>query len=212
MFNGLSFDDLNALVKNKRAEPYEEYFSVMEISRQQKEDRISLSEDLEEVFLFILILLFTMQQYNAVNWELARKRLDERYREAVGKHVPVDDYLSTYITAFSYDTIDSTKRHESDPYYYSKDRGMYLAENEANLVNEHNEFNEAINLGKTKKIWIDVRDGRERETHLKVGGTVKKITEPFLVGDSLMMCPHDAMTFGADPKEYINCRCTAYYF
>ena len=212
MFNGLSFDDLNALVKNKRAEPYEEYFSVMEISRQQKEDRISLSEDLEEVFLFILILLFTMQQYNAMNWELARKRLDERYWEAVSKHVTVDDYLSTYITAFSYDTIDSTKRHESDPYYYSKDRGMYLAENEANLTYGHTEFEQAIAAGKTRKKWIDVRDGRERETHLKVGGTVKKITEPFLVGDSLMMHPHDAITFGAEPKEYINCRCATYYF
>lgn len=212
MFNGLSFDKLNALVKNKRAEPYEEYFSVMEISREQKEDRISLSEDLEEVFLFILILLFTMQQYNAVNWELARKRLDERYREAVGKHVLVDDYLSTYITAFSYDTIDSTKRHESDPYYYSKDRGMYLAENEANSTYDHAEFEQAIAAGKTRKKWIDVRDRRERETHLKVGGTVKKITEPFLVGDSLMMHPHDAITFGAEPKEYINCRCATYYF
>ena len=212
MFNGLSFDDLNALVKNKRAEPYEEYFSVMEISREQKEDRISLSEDLEEVFLFILILLFTMQQYNAMNWELARKRLDERYREAVSKHVTVDDYLSTYITAFSYDTIDSTKRHESDPYYYSKDRGMYLAENEANSAYDHTEFEQAIAAGKTRKKWIDVRDRRERETHLKVGGTVKKITEPFLVGDSLMMFPHDGLTFGASPRELVGCRCSIKYF
>lgn len=211
MFSGLSFDDLNALVKNKRAEPYDEYFSVMEISQKQKEDRTSLSKDLENAFLFVLILLFLMQQYNAMNWELARQRLEEGYRDAVKKHMPVDDYLSLYITSFSHDVIDSTKRHEKDPYYYSKDRGMYLAENESNTDWNHQEFKQAVAAGMTRKKWIDIRDSRERETHLEVGGTVKKITEPFIVGGSPMMFPKDT-SMGAELKEIANCRCSTYYF
>lgn len=211
MFDGLSFDELNKLVKNERSEPYEQYFGVMSISKKQKENRVSLSEELENVFLLVLILLFTMQQYGTINWETARKRLEDGYQEAVKKHMQIDDYLRLYIMSFSYDVIDSTRNHEKDPYYYSRDRGMYLAENEANTSWNYREFGEAVTAGKTKKKWIDMRDARERETHWQVGGTVKKITEPFLVGDSIMDFPKD-MKYSPNPNQVINCRCSIQYF
>ena len=206
-----SFDQLNSLVKNKRSEPYDEYFKEMDISEEQKEERVSLSEDFENAFLPVLILLFTMQQYGMVNWETARQRFDSGYRQAISSHMDIDEHMDLYISQFAYDVIDSTKSHEEDPYYYSLDRAMYLSENESNTSLNYKDFIQAIASGKTKKQWVDVRDKRERKTHLMVGGTVKKITEPFLVGDSLMFFPHDT-SMGAEAKELVNCRCSCKYF
>ena len=206
-----SFDQLNSLVKNKRSEPYEDYFSEMDISEEQKEERVSLSEDFENAFLPVLILLFTMQQYGMVNWETARKRFDSGYRQAISSHMDIDEYMDLYISQFSYDVIDSTKSHEEDPYYYSLDRAMYLSENESNTSLNYKDFIQAIASGKTKKQWVDVRDKRERKTHLMVGGTVKKITEPFLVGDSLMFFPKD-VSFSPSLDQICGCRCSIKYF
>jgi hypothetical protein len=88
---------------------------------------------------------------------------------------------------------------------------MYNAENEANSVKNYTDYRKAIEKGKTKKKWIDMRDKRERKTHLEVGGTVIPINEPFVVGNSLMMFPKDD-SLGAADKEIINCRCSVKYF
>ena len=69
MFEGLSFDELNSLITNKRSMDFEKYFGEMELSEEEIQKRIELAEKLEDGFLFVLALLFTMQQYNAVNWE-----------------------------------------------------------------------------------------------------------------------------------------------
>lgn len=206
-----SFDQLNSLVKNKRSEPYDEYFKEMDISEEQKEERVSLSEDFENAFLPVLILLFTMQQYGMVNWETARQRFDSGYRQVISSHMDIDEHMDLYISQFSYDVIDSTKSHEGDPYYYSLDRAMYLSENESNTSLNYKDFLHAIASGKTKKRWVDVRDKRERKTHLMVGGTVKKITEPFLVGDSLMFFPKD-VSFSPSLDQICGCRCSIKYF
>lgn len=97
-------------------------------------------------------------------------------------------------------------------YYYSSDRAIFMAENESLTCWNHQDFSDAVKTGKTRKQWMDVRDKKERETHLQVGRTVKPIKEPFLVGNSLMMYPRDSDTFGAESKEIISCRCTIKYF
>ena len=68
MFEGLSFDELNTLIPNKRSMSFEQFFGEMELSDEEIQKRIELAEKLEDGFLFVLALLFTMQQYNEVNW------------------------------------------------------------------------------------------------------------------------------------------------
>ena len=58
---------------------------------------------------------------------------------------------------------------------------------------------------------MDIRDRKERKTHLKIGGEVIAIDKAFVVGKSLMMFPKDE-SLGADPEEIVNCRCTIKYF
>lgn len=105
----------------------------------------------------------------------------------------------------------STKNHEDSLYYYSIDRAIFSAENESAITYDRQDYLQAIKEEKTKKLWVDVRDRRERKTHLEVGGEVKPINEPFVVGDSLLLFPHDT-SYGAEAKEIINCRCSITYF
>ncbi len=211
MFDNMTFDELNKLVGKNRSDPYETYFGEMDLSEEEAKKRIALAEKLEDGFLFTLALLFTMKQYNSVNYERIRNEFEKNYLKAVTGTIIVDDYIKQYIRNFSYDIIDSTKAHTNDMYYYSSDRAIFMAENESLTCWNHQDFSDAMKSGKRKKQWMDVRDKKERETHLQVGRTIKSIEEPFLVGDSLMQYPKDT-SFGASSSEIVNCRCVIRYF
>lgn len=211
MLNARSFDELNSINETFKAIPYEQYFGDMELTEEQKENRISLAENLEDSFLFVLALLFTMQQYNMVDWETVRIQFQTGYMNALSGIAAASGYIKGYVKDFAYDVMESTKAHQNDPYYYTQDRAMFMAENEANTYFNYSEYFAAIEAGKTMKKWIDIRDKRERETHRQVGGTSKRISEPFMVGGSLMNFPKDS-SMGASSSEIVNCRCSILYY
>ena len=132
MFEGLSFDELNNLVASKRSMSFEQFFGEMELSDEEIQQRIELAEKLEDGFLFVLALLFTMQQYNEVNWERARQEYENRYLSALAGYVTITPYIRQYVRDMSYDIMDSTKKHQSEYYYYSPDRGKFMAACDAN--------------------------------------------------------------------------------
>lgn len=211
MFEGLSFDELNDLVTNKRSMSFEQFFGEMELSDEEIQQRIELAEKLEDGFLFVLALLFTMQQYNAVNWERARQEYENRYLSALAGYVTITPYIRQYVRDMSYDIMDSTKKHQSEYYYYSPDRGKFMAECEANTTRSYQCNEDAISQGKTMKRWLTMGDKRVRATHKEVGGTSKPIGEPFYVGDSLMMFPRD--TQYSPPNSLVcGCRCSIEYY
>ena len=212
MLDVRDYDELNGLVGMSRSEDYEDYFGVMDLPDAGKEKRIELAERLGDNFLLVLAFLFTMQQYQSINWQTVRTRFEGAYRDALTNIIIIDEYLDSYIRQFSYDVAESTQNHVDEPYYYSLDRSMVMAENESNTVWNYSDFQSAIQSGYTRKQWIDIRDRRERESHRRVGGTVKPINEPFVVGNSFMMFPKDKSTFGADSSEIVNCRCSIRYF
>ena len=211
MFEGLSFDELNDLVANKRSMSFEQFFGEMELSDDEIQQRIELAEKLEDGFLFVLALLFTMQQYNEVNWERARQEYENRYLSALSGYVTITPYIRQYVRDMSYDIMDSTKKHQAEYYYYSPDRGKFMAECESNTTRSYQCNEDAIAQGKTMKRWLTMGDKRVRETHKEVGGTLKPIGEPFYVGGSLMMFPRD--TQYSPPNSLVcGCRCSIIYY
>lgn len=211
MFEGLSFDELNDLVANKRSMSFEQFFGEMELSDEEIQQRIELAEKLEDGFLFVLALLFTMQQYNEVNWERARQEYENRYLSALAGYVTITPYIRQYVRDMSYDIMDSTKKHQSEYYYYSPDRGKFMAECESNTTRSYQCNEDAIAQGKTMKRWLTMGDKRVRATHKEVGGTSKPIGEPFYVGGSLMMFPRD--TQYSPPNSLVcGCRCSIEYY
>lgn len=210
MISVRNFDEVNDLVTNKRGIDFEEYFSTMELTKEEKEKRISLAKKLNEQFLVIVSLLFMAQKYEVTNYDFIANQFIEMYKDAIDGTITVDAYMESYIRQISQDVINSTLDNPDDPYYVSPDRAVFMAENESNTCWNHQEFEDAIEQGKTRKQWVDKRDRRERKTHLEVGGKIKPINEPFIVGDSLMDYPKDTK-YGAEAKEIVNCRCTIKY-
>lgn len=168
MFGQVTFDELNKLVGKNRSEPYKVYFGEMDLTESEINERITLAEKLEENFLFVMALLFTMAKYNSVNYEQIRNKFEKSYFKAIDGIIIADDYMNQYIRNFSYDITDSTKAHADDMYYYSSDRAIFMAENESLTCWNHQDFSDAIKSGKRRKQWMDVRDKKERELLITV--------------------------------------------
>ena len=212
-----SYDELNIRPNNRRSEPYKEYFSKMSISDKEKQERITFSEQMEEVVLYILALIETTIESGETNREYIQTQFYDKYLDVIASYMLIDTYIKQYALDVTKQIIDATfERFSSedksitDDYYLSNDRAMFISECEANSILNYRQYSKAVKAGKTKKKWIDVGDKRERKTHLEVGGTTLPIDEPFSVGDSLLQFPKD-VSLGASADEIVNCRCSIQY-
>lgn len=213
-----SYDELNVReLGNRRSEPYKEYFSKMSISDKEKQERIAFSEKMEEVVLYILVLIETTVESGETKREYIQTQFYDKYLDVIASYMLIDTYIKQYALDVTKQIIDATFERFSakdksitDDYYLSNDRAMFISECEANSILNYRQYSKAVKSGKTKKKWIDVGDKRERKTHLEVGGTTLPIGEPFSVGDSLLQFPKDT-SLGASADEIVNCRCSIQY-
>lgn len=212
-----SYDELNIRPSNRRSEPYKEYFSKMSISDKEKQERITFSEQMEEVVLYILALIETTIESGETDQEYIQTQFYDKYLDIIASYMLIDTYIKQYAFGVTKQIIDATferfsteNKSITDAYYLSNDRAMFISECEANSVLNYRQYSKAVKAGKTKKKWIDVGDKRERKTHLEVGGTTLPIDEPFSVGDSLLQFPKDT-SLGASADEIVNCRCSIQY-
>lgn len=205
------FDELNMGEPKILSIPFREYFGDMDLSEEQIEERISLSEDLEEVMLFLLILIGMMKQNDSIDAEYAAYQLSEQCKNVVSRHMPLDTELNRHIDLFAKETVRTSINNIEDKWFFSHDRATLIAENEAQSDFNYADYSAAVKAGKTRKQWVDVRDTKERETHREVGGMVISIDDTFVAGNSLMRFPKDT-SLGAEMKEIAGCRCTIKYF
>lgn len=212
-----SYDELNIRPNNRRSEPYKEYFSKMSISDKEKQERIAFSEKMEEVVLYILVLIETTVESGETKREYIQTQFYDKYLDVIASYMLIDTYIKQYALDVTKQIIDATFERFSakdksitDDYYLSNDRAMFISECEANSILNYRQYSKAVKSGKMKKKWIDVGDKRERKTHLEVGGTTLPIGEPFSVGDSLLQFPKDT-SLGASADEIVNCRCSIQY-
>ena len=63
-------------------------------------------------------------------------------------------------------------------------------------------------VGPVEKYWIATGDDRTRETHREADGQVRAFADPFSIGGSEMLYPHDP---AGPAKEVVNCRCVLGY-
>ena len=216
MYEGMSFDELNALNEKRRkplALPYEQYFGEMDISRTQKERRINTAEALEDVFTDMFSLMFYLYASGGYDYSVASAQAIDRYK-SIATSLPAlsaSMYLiDTHIPETVASVADVVLKDPDNPFNFSIDRARLIAENEANSVWNDAEFEEAVRTGKKYKTWHSILDKRTRDTHVVANGSTKQIMEPFEVGDYLMMFPRDE-TLGAGPEEIANCRCSVSY-
>lgn len=181
----------------------------MPISEDQKTDRVLIAMALEDRFLEILSLVELRQKQNKP-WLGEVIELFALAFLAVANRRVNDDNIAQKANRFGQEVGLSTFTHQDDEYMTSADRAINMAATESNAIMCYGELADAVEAGKTKKIWHTIIDGREREWHEEVNGVTIPIDEPFEVNGELMMYPLDD-SLGAGADNIANCRCCAEY-
>lgn len=203
----MSFDELNQLVGYKISEPYDEYFRPMRISEVQKRRREEMAQLFDEVFVGMMAEMFYMDQndLSLISMEFM-ERIRQEYLDAVAALVTVDDYIEDHARSLIADIIEKAVRHNEEPWFFSEDRGRAISEEEANLIWNHTEYEDAVQNARYKT-WNTIMDGRERDSHAEVNGTTIPIDEPFELQGGYVMFPGDD-SMGVSDSELVSCRCS----
>lgn len=202
----MTWDELNDLVGYKKSEPFEKYFSPMQISNAQKRRRIKLAERLDDIFIALLSEYFYADQLNTIVQSDIYERTRLEYLGAIEMLVEPDEYITTHALSVITNTIEVLLRHKEDPYFYSKDRARAIAEGEANTIYNHTEYEDAVK-NKHFKTWNTIMDGRERDSHAEVNGMTIPINEVFHLKGGDCYYPRDD-SLGMDDSEIASCRCS----
>ena len=209
----LSFDELNKLYSeqaNERSMPYDQYFGEMDLSQEQIERRKKTAKRIERFIVPALIMMYNMRQDGTFNYMEVSEEMIQPYENLLKElGIPLTAFFTAIHTQTTVaDIIMSTLEHRDDAYYYSIDRAVFIAENEANSIWNDSEYQDAILTGKTMKEWRAILDKRTRETHRIANGTRIPIGEFFQVGNALLLYPKYPCEY---PEEVVNCRCSLIY-
>ena len=195
----MKFDELNQLKR---------YYAVMDLPQKEKDKRTSLGMFFFDVFFYIFVLMQAEVKVKGnIDKDFFVRSLNGRIRDVLEENnLPYDE---NYIPQLSEDVIETTTRHLDEPYYFSQERALLVAQNEANTVMNSVDFKTAKAQGKKYKRWITEKDERVRPTHVLVDETKIPIDEMFQVGNDQMRFPHDYIN--GSPENLINCRCVCVY-
>lgn len=213
---GLSFDELNTLYRKEhdlRSLPFEQFFGEMDLSAEQKDRRIQTAKDIKKFTLYALMSMYYMWQEGLYDYSEPISEFQNEYQSLLDRlDVPLTDFFAgVHAISTANEIASATLNHPDEMYFFSEDRAALIAENEANSIWNDSEYQDAILSGKTSKRWVAIIDKVTRDSHRDVNGAVVAIDEPFYVGDSLMMYPHDE-SMGAGAEEIVNCRCSVMYY
>lgn len=210
MFSVLRFDEINSLLPKKRGVPFDIYFGEMGLTAEKRKKRIELAELLYDELWAVFVLMFLMEQTGRVDYDEIAVEVYEAYVRA-GNAVDIPEgTLIERASEYAQNFVEATQAHEEDPYYFSEDRLVVNAENEANGLYNTYDYDDAVEHGLTHKTWRTMEDEKVRETHAEIDGITLPIDSLFEVGDSLMAYPKDT-TYDASAEETVNCRCWCEY-
>lgn len=204
------FDEINTIEQpfKPRAIPFDDYFSPMEISEQDKAERIKLAEKFEVLLLFYFLLY--LEDSTKDYTDLIYSRYVQIANDFLQMNVTsayIDDYARQYVE----NLIDTTIRHDGDPWYTSGDRAKFNAEGESQATAEYRMKLRAVREGKKNKRWRAIIDSVTRKDHIHADGKVIGIFDTFKVGDSEFDFPR-SLTYNPSPEQVANCRCWCEYF
>lgn len=210
----LNIDELNVSEKshkNLKRISYEEYFGEMELSDEEKKERMVLAGRLEAVF----ISLFSSLSGEDGDMDVAYEEACNSYVNIANEFISRKETPSALLAHVSAAVLAVIKvvndnANSDDEWYLSDERATCIAANEANYTGNYREQIEMVKQGYKFKTWHTMMDKRVRHTHKLVDNKTISIFEPFEVGNSLMMFPKDT-SLDAESCEIANCRCVVKY-
>lgn len=214
MSSKLNIDELNIITyTDAEVENWlNEYFSPMELPEEQINKRKDAARDFRDVLLFILLAIKVADEIGKVDWDRMRFQLELEFGSVARQYARDDDYMKDFVRKAAEDFIDVTRERTEkdgmDSRWTSDERALPDAANYANMTVGYEEWQEAIDAGKAKKMWVSQRDGKVRHTHRLADGQTVPIKAYFAVGNSRLLYPTDP---DGEPEEIVNCRCHLKY-
>jgi len=210
----LKMDELNSpveqVVEPSNVLSIDDFFDDMYLTESEKEERKELAKNI----FIILSAILTIIKANEV---LKNSHDTQEYKGYVADNLKSlfrvvfgSDKYNSQIDSFADEFIDSTMRNIDNPYFTSDDRATVNAEQQSNAIYNQQQYEQAVQSGKTTKKWVTMHDKRVRKTHEEADGQEVAIDKPFEVGSSELMFPGD-LSLGASLKEICNCRCVVVY-
>ena len=180
-----------------------DFFDEMEVDDVDK--RTTLAISLERIFRDMF--------YLAIIGEASRDEMIARLISQYSQEIVASGYRPNYahIERVCEDVVDNTLEKIDTPYMTSTDRSILIAETETNNIANNDEYQEAIDNGKTEKIWHTMADNKVRQTHRDIDGATIPINDLFQVGEAEMRFPCDEELAYDSPQEICGCRCTVSY-
>ena len=212
-YKGLNFDQLNTLYdaeRDRKSMDYEEYFGDMDLTDEQKTQRTDSAKKFQTIFEGLLALVFYLYQDDAYDYTEAIYGTQEAYLGILAGVSVSDYYREAHVPNTVNSIVNTMLTYPDDPFNFSIDRAIMIAENEANSMWNDAEFEEALQAGKKRKTWNTIIDKSTRDWHREMNSVSKPITEPFDVAGEFMMFPRDE-SLGASGGNIVNCRCSVTY-
>ncbi len=210
MSSKLNIDELNIITyTDAEVEQWlDDYFRPLELPEEQIEDRKNSARDFRDILLFILLAVKTMETTVEIDWSRLTVELQNGFETVVRKYARYDEYMRDFVRKAADDFMEVTRERVEEEGLYTRwtsdERALPDAANYADMTLGYEEWQEAIDAGKTKKMWVSQRDGKVRHTHRVADGQIVPIKAMFTVGGTLLAYPCDPE---GEPREIINCRC-----
>lgn len=202
-----NLDELNR--PKYEAISYEEYFDPMDIPEEDKEKRVEMAEEIDDVYYDFFAKVATMialKEY--LDWDYLNDYLNTRLYDTFEnyEYSATRDYLNRYADLTATNTVTTTLDHQGEEYYTSDERASRLAAENAQTIANYSELEDAILAGYTHKTWKAEIDRATRKDHRKMNGKTIRIEEYFKFSDCEMLMPHDEINGSA--RQCANCRCS----
>lgn len=214
------FDELNIMwVGEMELPPAEKYLRLEMITEFEntfskifeKQKRVVKNSQNNTLFLLGLLTVPI-----ATEWRRIYRKYYEKYVSVVGGETArtgypqADAWFKQHSTDFA-NWVQQTTENEFNKgtdaeTIFSADRIRDIARTESNGIADAATLDGYYRAGCQNKMWVSYRDKKVRATHKEADGQIVPLNQPFVVGDSLLMFPHDT-SLGASASEIINCRC-----
>lgn len=203
-----------ALLKNDELNNLESFFEPMELSDEDKKKRVDLAY---EIYAMLTRFFTIVKASLATGTDIDRNYLVDyftRYykdlivEQGYNKNLD-DDYYDFYIDMIADSIVDTSLKGGANA--LSDTRVIEIAQNDANVIENHNKHMQMKLDGFKTKRWVTMADEKVRFNHVMADGEEVPIDQPFKVGGSELMYPTD-ISLGADASEVINCRCGCIYY
>lgn len=219
----LAFDEINKPGWKKRAIPIKEYFEPMGISEEDKRKREEFADKFADKMNLIFQLAAVYAYFGMYTQQWFIEEIKLSYRTVLLEYMELDTWVEEHIQRFAESTEQNTDDHMMwsawylfrddgmdfpESWWTSTDRAEFIAENEANVIFNNDELNEAIAEGYQYKTWHTMQDRRVRDSHRDVNGITVPIEDYFIVNGEYGAFPGDDEL---PPEETVNCRCWLTY-